>query len=87
MIFPSCLLDVFISSNVQEKSKTFTEIYRKLETERYENNNTNSCCASNNLNTCLEMDSLLHIENKKQKLHQIVQDFNFHSVVYLAKRT
>ena len=40
----------------------------------------NSCNASNNLNTCLGKDSLLHVEAKKQKLRQTNKFFNFHSV-------
>ena len=33
--------------------------------------------ASNNLNSCLEMDSLLHSETKKQKLCQTDKDSTF----------
>ena len=45
----------------------------------------NSCSASNNLNTCLEKNSLLHIEAKKQKLCQTNKFFNFHSVDSLSQ--
>ena len=52
-----------------------------LEIKSYENN-IKSCCASNNLNTCLEMDSLLHIETKKQLSNGLS---SFIQLVYLAK--
>ena len=40
----------------------------------------NGYSVTSKLNNCLEMDSLLPIETKKQKLHQTDKAFNFHSV-------
>ena len=68
----------------------FARCFYKLkclrEVEKVRNLEVNNCCgASKNLNTCLEMDSLLHIETKKQKLRQTDKDFNFHSVSLLSQ--
>ena len=41
--------------------------------------------ASNNLNTCLEIDSLLHIETKKQTLVKQIKTSTFIQSVYLVK--
>ena len=70
-----------MSKTSRKHSLKFIE---NLKGEREENNN-NSYVASNNLITCFEMDSLLHIETKKQKLRQTDKYFNFHSVSLLSK--
>ena len=63
MLFTRCLYKLNCLIKVEE----FIE---NLETVQYGNNNNIYCSAANNLNTCHAMDSLLHIETKKQIFHQ-----------------
>ena len=57
--------------------KCLREVEKFIENLEPRGNNNNSCGVSNNLITCLEMDSLLHIETKKQKLRQTDKEFIF----------
>ena len=66
---------------MSKRSQTFSE-FIKISKPRDKKKINNSGSALNRLNTSLEMDSLLHIETNKQKIHQIEKDFI--QLVYLA---
>ena len=71
MLFARCFYKLKCLREVKPSLK-FIKISKPRDKKKI---NNNSGSALNRLYTSLEMDSLLHIETNKQKIHQIDEDF------------
>ena len=81
----SCSLDVFIRSNVSEKSKTFTEIYRKSRNREVCKKIIMRYMSSNNFNTPVLKWIVYCTLRTRSSNRQTDKDFNLHSVSLLSQ--